>query len=175
MKKRVLFLGLLGVMFLGGRVTAEESMLPAAYSGSAELERVKQLAGAWEGVADMNGQAQQLRVEYQVISNNSAVVERLFPGTPHEMVSVYFDEGGRLAMTHYCALGNRPHLKLKTANSKELELEAGASADINLAQDKHMHHLKLTFIDQDNIEQSWTDYENGKLGQTSVFKFARVK
>ena len=40
-------------------------------------------------------------------------MERIFPGTPQEMISVYYDDDkGRLAMTHYCMMRNRPTFKL---------------------------------------------------------------
>jgi hypothetical protein len=44
-----------------------------------------------------------VRVEYRVTGAGSAVVETLFPGTPHEMVTVYHARKGVLCMTHYCA------------------------------------------------------------------------
>ena len=37
--------------------------------------------------------------DIQVTSGGSALVEKLSPGTPHEMVSVYHDKDGELAMT----------------------------------------------------------------------------
>ena len=50
--------------------------------------------------------------EYRVAANGSVVVERNFPDTPKEMISVYHDRGGKLSMTHYCALANQPQMSL---------------------------------------------------------------
>ena len=52
----------------------------------------------------MDGKEVPVSVTYETSSNGSIVVETLFPGTPHEMVSVYYDENGKFGMTHYCAM-----------------------------------------------------------------------
>ena len=57
-------------------------------------------------------------VVYKLTGAGSALVETQFPGSSHEMVSVYHLDGEDLRMTHYCAVGNQPHVKLDRANSK---------------------------------------------------------
>ena len=47
----------------------------------------------------------------KVTAGGSAVHETLFPGSAHEMVSVYHLDGADLVMTHFCALGNQPRMK----------------------------------------------------------------
>ena len=51
-------------------------------------------------------------VVYKLTGAGSALVETQFPGTGHEMVSVYHLDGDDLRMTHYCAAGNQPRVKL---------------------------------------------------------------
>ena len=93
------------VMLMAGTGALAEEHMHQAPAVSKELERVKQLAGRWEGISQEEGkEAEPAVVEYKVTSGGSAVVETLFPGTPHEMVSVYHDEHGKVAMTHYCML-----------------------------------------------------------------------
>lgn len=46
-------------------------------------------------------------VRYEVGSGGTIVRELLFPGTEHEMLSVYHLGGGQLVATHYCAVGNQ--------------------------------------------------------------------
>src|SRR3954467_2783963 len=70
------------------------------YKGSPEFERMKALAGTWKGKTDMGQGPIEMTVEYRVISGGSAVEERIFAGTPKEMVTMYHDKNGKLALTH---------------------------------------------------------------------------
>ncbi len=123
----------------------------AAVSGPearAAFSRLKDLAGRWEGRVTKGGHGdhKNVIVEYRVTSGGSAVEELLFPGTPHEMVSVYHFSGDALVMTHYCALGNQPTMALKnvSADGSTLSFDFVPSTGIAEAKDPHMHHLELS-------------------------------
>ena len=98
-------------LLLATFANAEECKAPPA-EHSKEFEQLKQLDGKWEGSVGMGGKAEKIEATYHVTAGGSAVVETLFPGTPHEMVSVYTDNGGKLSMTHYCMMGNQPKMDL---------------------------------------------------------------
>lgn len=86
------------------------------YVGSPELELLKKLAGSWVMAGAREGQeGMPTAAEYRVAANGSVVVERSFPDTPKEMISVYHDRGGKLSMTHYCALANQPQMSLTSS------------------------------------------------------------
>src|SRR5438045_2893874 len=75
---------------------------PAPHPG---LERLKKLAGEWV-VADAQGQpTDKLISVFKVTAAGSAVQETIFPGSNHEMVTLYHRDGADLVLTHYCALG----------------------------------------------------------------------
>src|SRR3989338_5074087 len=118
---KILFISLLLMMALSSASRAGGDMQLPPDNSSAELARIKSLAGRWTGVTSMFGKPdQRVYVEYEVTSGGSAVLERIFPGTPEEMISVYYDDNkGKLAMTHYCILRNRPTLKLVRSNSPD--------------------------------------------------------
>ncbi|MBV9463550.1 MAG: hypothetical protein JO317_04920 [Verrucomicrobiae bacterium] len=139
---------------------------PAA---SRELERMKSLAGRWEGTSPHGP----MTVEYQVTSGGSAVVEKLAPGTPNEMVSVYHDSNGKLAMTHYCMLGNQPRLVLEKADAKRIKLDFDDDQEINPKRDDHMHAVTIEFKDRNHIVESWQGYHGGKLAEPMVIKLSR--
>ncbi|MEE9214278.1 MAG: hypothetical protein V3U54_05695, partial [Thermodesulfobacteriota bacterium] len=88
---------------------SEEEMYKK-YTGSPEYEKMKTLAGTWEGTSSMGEEGEKVTVKYEMTSADSAIVETLFPGTPHEMVSVYYDDNGKLSMTHYCMIKNQPNM-----------------------------------------------------------------
>ncbi len=150
----------------------ERPILP--YTGSKEFERMKALVGVWEGTSKMSKKGERVKVEYRLSSGGSAIVETLFPGTAEEMVSVYYDNKGQLAMTHYCALHNQPRMNLAKADSDNLYFMFTDGSNINPIKDAHMHALTISFIDKDHITQKWTLFAEGKEKGTSVFELSRV-
>lgn len=144
-------------------------------TGSKELEKLKTLAGAWQGTTVMDGKEMPLTVTYKTSSNGSVVVETLFPGTPHEMVSVYYDENGKLAMTHYCAVGNQPHLALEGSSDDEIDLVFVNGTNLNPKKDHYMHDVSFEFKDNNNMVQEWTSFENGKEKEVATFTFSRAQ
>ncbi len=147
----------------------------APVTGSKELERLKTLVGRWQGTTIMDGKETPVSVIYETSSNGSIVVETLFPGTPHEMVSVYYDENGKLGMTHYCAINNQPHFTLKTSTNNEIDLLFANGTNLNPEKDGHMHAVDFTFNDKDNMVQEWKFFEDGKEKGVSTFTFTRAQ
>jgi hypothetical protein len=173
------YLGLLAVACLtvsGSMIVAEEHehKMPVTTT-SKEFQQMKQLVGVWKGT-ELEGHMddKNIQVNYTLTSGGSALVETLTPGTPHEMVSVYADEGGKLGMTHFCMLGNHPRMQLTKAMPNELDFEMKDRGAIG-AKEAHMHALTIYFQDNDHIMQRWTSYENGKEKNTVTFKLARAK
>ena len=169
--------GWTGFLVLGMAVTVAagepEHMAPVA-APSADLESIKKLAGRWEGTSqEGEGTPQQAAIEYNVTSGGSAVVETLFPGTPHEMVSVYHDVGGQLSMTHYCMLGNQPELKLMSAHAGKMEFSLSPGSSIQ-AVEPHMGALTVTLDEAGVLTQVWTATINGELSPPTTIRVKRT-
>ena len=165
---------LLGAMTLSA-YAGEEGKMVKPPEASSQLARIKALSGKWRGTStEANGSQQPAEIEYHVTSGGSAVVETLFPGTEHEMVSVYHDQGGKLSMTHYCMLGNQPELGLVNATPNEIQLSLAASSPI-AASEPHMHSLNLALPDADHLTQTWAFYQDGKFAGTTTITVAREK
>src|SRR4051794_37188132 len=73
--------------------------------GSIEFERLKTLVGTWKGKTDMGQGPIEMTVQYRLLAAGSVLEERVFQGTPNEMVTMYYEQGGKLALTHYCMMG----------------------------------------------------------------------
>jgi hypothetical protein len=164
-------------LFLVGLVSAHAGEYQSTpYTGSPEFERMKQLVGVWEGTSDMGKVGEKVRVEYRLTAGGSALVETLFPGSGEEMVSVYHDSKGKLAMTHYCMLRNQPRMTLAKADAQSIELVfARKGNDLNPAKEKHMHAVNITFTDNDHIVQKWTLFDKGKDAGGVTLKLTRVR
>jgi hypothetical protein len=165
MARRFLLCGLV-VLAAGLGVRAEEKKEKAEavkVETHAGFEKLKGLAGTWVE-ADKDGKPTDTVVSVVKLTGAGSVVhETLFPGQPHEMVSVYHLDKGELVMTHYCALGNQPKMKAdpKSAKDSITWLFVGGT-NLDPAKDKHMHGGTLKFIDTDHIEFSGEAWEDGK-------------
>lgn len=137
------------------------------------FEKMKSLVGEWKGKAADGTPAS---VTYSLVSDNSALMERLAVGGEPEMVTMYYPDGSHLMMTHYCSAHNQPRMR-SDGNLLEGKKIAFAFVDItNLSSPDagHMRGLVLTFEDKDHLTQDWTWREKGKEGAHS-FQFARQK
>ena len=175
MKKTLLVL----TMFAFGAGTALAGEMPPGYTppkSSGELESIKSLEGKWEGTSTEQGKdGTPAVVEYRVTSGGSAVEEKLFSGTPHEMVSMYHDTAGKLSMTHYCMLGNQPELELKSSAPGKWSLEESAASSALLSGQMRMRELVIERPDPKTLIQTWTAYgADGKAMEPTVIKLRRV-
>jgi hypothetical protein len=144
------------------------------YTGSVDFERLKGLAGTWQGLTVMQGKQEPVKVEYRVTSAGSTLVETMFPGTPNEMISVYHDQDGKPGMTHYCAMKNRPNLAMHASNASRIHFKFSGSDSVNPEKDAHMHELTIHFIDKDTIEQDWVMYRDGKAVEATTIALKRI-
>lgn len=165
----------LSLLLVGSFVAYAREGKQAPYSGSRAYEHMKQLVGVWEGTSNMGKEGQKIRVEYHLTAGGSAIVETLFPGTAEEMISVYYDNSkGRLSMTHYCMLQNRPSMKLERGSADTLAFVYAKGSGIDPKKDAHMHALTISFLDKDHIVENWTYFENGKEKGVTKLNLSRV-
>jgi hypothetical protein len=178
MVQRFLVGGLVVLLVLTAAVRCDEkpsSNAPAATHPG--LERLKKLAGTWVE-ADKNGQpTDQIVSIIKVTAGGSAVHETLFPGQPHEMVSVYHQDGADLIMTHYCVLGNQPRMKADPKSpANQIRFQFAGGSNLDPAKDKHMHEGTITFVDENHIEWSGVAWEGGKPCEScTTMKLVRKK
>ncbi len=143
----------------------------------AGLERFKQLAGEWVGKGGGGGDGEHpIVVKYAVTSAGSAVVETIGPGSDHEMVTVIHQDGKDLALTHYCAAGNQPHMKADgKGEGNKFEFKFIGGSNMKSDKDGHMHSVTYTFVDPDTLRSDWTFYQDGKSTGTTTFELKRKK
>ena len=168
MKKTIVFV--LAMMTASTAWADKECPMPVI-KNSAEFAAIKGLAGHWAGTAKhADGKEEQVVVEYRVTSGGSAVEEKLFPATPHEMISMYHDRSGKLAMTHYCMLGNQPQVVLKSAAGGRIRLEASAETQKSLAGQPYMSSVVIEQPAPDQLVETWSGVDaNGKIMDSTVF------
>jgi hypothetical protein len=173
-------LALTTLLFQGCATTTPSSPPTAAADARPERDKAKreallsavaQLAGRWE-VLD---QEEPAFIEFAVSSGGSAVVETMFPGTPHEMTNMYTLDGNSLVMTHYCAAGNQPHMRASELRSGELAFTSFGVSDLASPNDSYMADMTITFIDDTRVNETWRGLAGGEESEMPVFKLQRVR
>jgi hypothetical protein len=145
---------------------AEDKKEPAKPAEKdAGLDRFKALEGNWVG--------KDVKVSYKVTSKGSAVVETI-DGDHGEMITVIHQDGDALALTHYCAIGNQPHMKANHATEgKSVAFKFTGASNLKSDKDMHMHDVTYTFVDKDTLKAEWTHYMDGKEGGKVMFELKR--
>jgi hypothetical protein len=177
MKKILAFTLMILLALAVGSLASHAGDYPAGpVSHSKDFEKMKELVGVWEGKADMGKGAEPLKVTYELTSAGNAIVERFAAGTPHEMVTVYHDYNGKLAMTHYCSLGNQPYMELKNPGESSLSfvLSEKTPGLVSL-NETHMHALTIAVDGKDSITHTWILYDKGTEKNHVVVKLTRTK
>ena len=173
MKNKLIILCSTVALFTASLLHAEEAGAPR--KASPEFERMKTLVGTWKGKTDMGQGPVDLVMTYRLLAGGSVVEERSFAGTPNEMVTMFYDKDGKLALTHYCMLGNRPAMSLKSSDAKSLSFDLDEACSLHSSNESHMHALTLRFDDADTITASCKAMIDGKAAPEHPTTLKRVK
>jgi hypothetical protein len=152
-----------GLMLAAASLAAEPAAATATRPSSPALERFKALAGDWVSAED-NEMVKKgdLVARYTVTGGGSAVVETIFPGTAHEMVTVYHADGPDLVLTHYCTEGNQPRMRARDAHGTRFDFAFDGGSNIDPQRDRHMHSASVELVSADEIRSAWNELADGK-------------
>lgn len=141
---------------------------------------LKTVAGSWVGPLtttptepSVEGKFAQLSLR-ETSMGNALVHEMSISSRPDHPVTMFYLEGDRLLMTHYCDAGNRPRMAGKLSpDGKTLEFEY---LDLS-GGDKygHMHHAVFTFIDDTRHTEEWTYMMPGDKPVRARFDLQRTQ
>lgn len=134
-------------------------------SAAKMFERLKSLEGRWVQVGPeaTDAPAPGIAVSYRVTSAGTAVVETVFEGAPHEMVTVYTLDNGHLMLTHYCAMGNQPQMLAEPITDPDVvSFEAVALGNATSMDDPHMHWGTLRFVPDGRLHAEWSLRSDGE-------------
>jgi len=116
------------------------------------FEKMKSLAGSWEG--SLMGMPVQITI--RVTSTGNALLhEATGSGRPDNPITMFYVDGDRLLLTHYCDAGNRPRMVGKISpNGKTVEfdfLDVSGSTERGM-----MNHMVFTMIDANHHTEEAT-------------------
>ena len=116
------------------------------------FEKLKTLAGSWEG--SIMGLS--MHITIRVTSSGNAILhEATGPGRPDNPITMFYVDGDRLLLTHYCDAGNRPRMVGKISpDGKTVEfdfLDVSGSTQRGM-----MNHMVFTMIDANHHSEAAT-------------------
>ncbi|MHB8728699.1 MAG: hypothetical protein ACYC9K_06625 [Sulfuricaulis sp.] len=117
---------------------------------------------------------QPVALSCELSGGGSVVLEKIFKGTPQEMVTAYHLNGDLLMLTHYCMLQNQPRMQaVRDGDTDKIRFDFIDGTNMNPQKDMHMRDLALTRVGANELKQDWTLYLQGKPGPVSRFIFVR--
>lgn len=158
------------------------SLSTVALASDAEksFERLKALAGTWEGRVTTTPKAPEVEgvkmtVTLRVTSMGNVLMhEMVGEGRPDDPITMIYLDGGALQLTHYCDAGNRPRMAgTPSADGKNVEF---AFMDLTGGtQYGHMHGAAFTLIDENRHTEDWTFMLPGGKSVRAHVDLRRVK
>ncbi|HLY16111.1 MAG TPA: hypothetical protein VKR61_02750 [Bryobacteraceae bacterium] len=141
--------------------------------GPAAYNRLKTLVGEWEAETQMG----KVHLTLGLIAGGTSLVERETGEKMPEMMTVYYLDGDRLLLTHYCMAGNQPRMQARSFNPETGEVEFQFLDATNLAGPGagHMHNVRIRVGDNNHFASEWEFYENGQRKMAEAFQYTRVK
>ena len=159
------------VMFLALIAVAAVGL--ATSKSQPEFERVKSLAGNWQGKAS---DGRPVHINYKVVSGGTAVMESIEESSEAQMVTLYYLDGDHLMMTHYCKANNQPRMRADASTSSPSAIKFTFVDATNLSGPDagHMHAHSIIWKDADHVTQTWTWREKGQE-HVATFEVQREK
>ena len=152
------FITILTVLFA---FTIASQMYAVPGDGAADqFEKIKSLAGEWQGTRAMDGKT--VNATYELVSNGSTVMETLMPADEPNMVTMYHLNGDKLMMTHYCAVNNQPRMESVSSEGGMVKFALKDITNLAKEEDGHMVGMSIAFKDDDHITHTWTFKQEGK-------------
>jgi hypothetical protein len=139
------------------------------------LDHIKRLAGDWVEVDEHGNLTDKLVESFRITAGGTAVLSTEFPGSEHEMITVYHQDGDDLLLTHYCMLGNQPHMKAAPESTPDRIVFkcTGKGTNMSSESDKHMHQGTFTFLSEDRISSVWLMHDQSEVVYKAEFEIAR--
>ncbi len=123
------------------------------------LDHFKSLEGTWVG---KGAHGETSEVTYKLIAGGTSVMADIKMGD-EAMTSLYYVDGGRLLMTHFCPSNNQPRMVAAIApDGKTVTFDFLDATNLSSPQAGHMHKAVYSFADADHYSEDWTWKHEGK-------------
>ena len=151
---------------------AAHAQSPAKATDSG-FDRLKILVGDWVATGE---DGKPFTNNIRLVSNRTALQETFQTGQDNQMITMYSADGSRVALTHYCSMGNQPRMETPAVAGATDEFVFSFTGATNLPTPdaSHMHRLVLQIDDADHFSETWT-FREKKGDNKRTFNFVRKK
>jgi len=137
------------------------------------FDKLKTLAGSWEGTMD----GKPLLVSFRVTSMGNALMHEMTGGgRPDDPITMFHLDGDRLILNHYCDAGNQPRMVgTISSDGKTITFNFLDATNLLSSQMGHMQHVVFNLIDSNHHTELW-EFEMGdgkKMGGLVDLKRAK--
>lgn len=124
---------------------------PSASQGS--FDKLKTLAGSWQGTLD----GKTLHATLRVTSMGHTLMHEMSgEGSPGNPITMFTLDGDRLLLTHYCDAGNQPRMVATVSpDGNTYTFNFIDATNLLPSQMGHMQRATFTFIDPDHHTEKW--------------------
>ena|ERR1051326_1144294 len=123
------------------------------------FDKLKTLAGSWQG----SYEGKPMQATLRVTSMGNAIEHEMKGEGPDDPITMFYLDGDRLLLTHYCDAGNRPRMAGKLSpDGKTLEFDLVDVGNYSSTQGGHMQHAVFNIIDANHHTEEWTFFLEGK-------------
>ena len=152
-------------------ILACSSLAFAQSDAQKALDHLKSMAGTWEG-KDAKGMP--VVDTYQLTAGGTTVMGNNKMGD-EDMLSMFYVDGDRLMMTHFCPSGNQPRMRGRlSADGKTLTFDFVDATNLPNLLAGHMSNAAYMFTDADHYTEEWT-WTKGEKSTVFHFEMQRKK
>ena len=148
------------IAFAQNTPTAERELSGSPLVPNPSFDKIKALAGHWEGTA----LGHKTIADYQVMSAGSIVILNMPGDKPgNEMITVFHTDNEKLMVTHYCSAKNQPRMRMVPGSDPNvIKFEFFDATNLPSAKTPHMVGLTIKILDKDHHIQTWKFDDGGK-------------
>lgn len=160
-------LSLCSVAFAQNDMQPMSTPQPAPSEAQKSFTEIKTLAGTWKGQVSINPPMKgmentTMEVSMRVTSRGNALVHEMKeagkqddPTKNDHPLTMFYLDGDKLTLVHYCDAGNRPRMAARTSpDGKTVEFDF---LDVSgSTQYGHMEHAVFTVVDANHHIEEWT-------------------
>lgn len=118
----------------------------APVSTETAFDALRALQGVWQ--IEVEGKLLGIQMSYDVGSKGSIVTERF-----GKELSVFYRNGQRVEMVHFCNAGNQPRLRLKEASAPGiLDFEMFAITELSAPDTPHVQEIIYRMLDANTVK-----------------------